>query len=149
MSGTNAYAAKKALIDQLKALPALADVTVSYGHDVADPGRDWIHGGRVTGPQEYPNLKGGSSRFSRDERIQAALVIRSMVADGTGLEGAEARATALGTVVEEFVASHLDLSGLSGLLYAGVVNVDLVSDVDDDGAVAVLTYQIAFRSRLS
>jgi hypothetical protein len=149
VAGTNAYAAKKALIDQLTTQPGLAGVTVSYGHDVADPGRDWIYGGRVAGSQEYPNLKGGAARFSRDERLQVALVIRSLVADGSGIAGAEARATALGVVVEEFVASHLDLSGVAGLLYAGVVNVDLMSDVDDDGAYAALTYQIAFRSRLS
>lgn len=147
MPGTNAVAAKKALIDALDAAPALADVQVAYAYPGHDPERELIHGGRVEGDHTYP-VSGSGPRFKRDEDLTIKLHIVVSKPGATPYD-VEVRCQEIGVVVEELIAGDPDLTGVTGLLWTGITAVDLDSDSDDDGAIGVLTYDVGARSRLT
>lgn len=147
MAGTNAVVFKKALFDALAAAPALEGVQVSYHFPGNDPERELIHGGAVEGTQNYPIIRGGGGRFPRDEELSVKLHI-VVTQPGSDPYEVEFRATELGTVVEELLAGDPDLTGLTGIIYSGISNVFLDSDVDDDGAIGILTYDVLVKSRL-
>lgn len=146
MAGTNAAAAKKALIDLLAALPALDGVQVAYSWPGRSVERECIYAGRVTGPVQLAAM--GGTRVSRQEDLVLNLHI---VVDKVGqedLEASDVRACALGAIVEELVAGNPTL-GVSGLKVASIVGVDLDGGTDDETAEAVLTYQVGLKSHLS
>lgn len=147
MAGTNAVKFKKALIDALSSSPALEGVQVSYHYPGDDPERELIHGGAVEGPQEYPVMRGGGGRLPRNEELTFKLHI-VVTKPGSDPYEAELRATELGEVVEELLAADPDLTGLEGVIKSGVTNVFVDSDVDDEGAIGVLVYDVTVKSRL-
>jgi hypothetical protein len=148
MSGSNAVAYKKALIDGLAAASALAAVQVSYHFPGNNSERELIHAGRVEGTQSYPVSRGGAGRFPRDEELTVKLHI-VVTRPGADPYEVEARCIEIGKVVEELIAGDPDLTGLTGIIYSGITAVDLDSDSDDDGSIAVLTYDVFFKSRLT
>lgn len=147
MAGTNAVAFKKALFDALAEAPALEGVQVSYGYPGDDAERELIHGGRVEGPQSYATIRGGGGRFPRDEELTVKVNI-VVTKPGADPYEVELRATELGTVVEELLAGDPDLTGLTGIVYSGIANLFVDSDVDDDGAFGLLVFDVMVKSRL-
>lgn len=154
MSGTNAKRAKKALIDGIRVLfaatPAVEDVTVLYGYRGHEHTREFVHAGRVFGPQSYPVMGGGAARFKRDENLTIKLSIVVEIPGGDQ-EEAEDRATAIGTVFEEWLAATASLPGYQPgeVISVGVTQVDLDTDTDDDSALSVLTYDVEVNTRLT
>ncbi|HYQ63557.1 hypothetical protein [Actinophytocola sp.] len=154
MAGTNARRAKRALLDSvaswLAADETTTEVTVTYGYRGHEHGRELVHTDRVFGQQSYPVMGGSRARFKRDETLTIKL---NVVVDipGGDQDEAEARATAIGAVIENNIAATASLAGYEPgeVIWVGVTAVDLDSDADDDGALAVLTYDVGANFRLS
>jgi hypothetical protein len=148
MAGTNAYAAKRKLIDLLAASPLTdAGVSVAYswpGDDRA--GRECVYGGPVTWSTRPLAMRGGG-RMPRREDLTVPIHVD---VSKPGAEGAEveARAVEIGTVVEELIAADTTLSGVPGLQLAGISGGQLAHAFEDELAFAVLTYQVTFLSTL-
>ncbi len=152
MAGTNAVRIKKALFDALTDAPALEGVQVEYSYPGPHVDRELIHGGKIEGPQSYPVMRGGPGRKPRQENLTFKVHIVVSVPGATPYE-VELRCTELGGELENFLAANPDLSGHLAdigrqVIYGGVTYVDLDSDSDDEGAIAVLTYDVTFESRL-
>lgn len=145
MSGTRAYAARRALIDLLENSDDLEGVQVAYSWPGERAERECIHGGRATFQHEAISMRAGA-RIPRLERLTLPLHVVAQMPGGT-VEDAEERATELGEVVEHILALCPPLSddGLFGLVSGGRLD----SDIDDDGAWAVLTYTVLIQSRLT
>jgi hypothetical protein len=150
-TATNASAAKKALIalvaQILAANPGTAGVEVTYAYDGRRHERELVHAGRVEGSQEYATFGGGRARLSRDESLTIKLHV-VVYRPGDEQQDAEDRCVEIGTVIEEALAAA-SKPDIPGLVWAGVGTVDLDGDVDDDGAIGVLTYDVAVTSRLT
>ncbi|HEV2778547.1 MAG TPA: hypothetical protein VGX25_04030 [Actinophytocola sp.] len=148
MAGTNAVAAKKALIDGLAAAPDLvnAGVQVAYSYPGHDAERELIHGGRVEGTHDYP-VSGSGPRFKRDEQLTIKLHI-VVTKPGATVYDVEARCAEIGTVVEELIAGDPDLVNVPRLQWTGISAVDLDSSEEDEHAIGVLTYDVFAKSRL-
>lgn len=146
MSGTNAAAAKAALIALLDALPALDGVQVAYSYPGRNVERECIYGGKVAGSVQLAAMAG--TRVSREEDLVLNLHIEVDKQGEATTEDSDERACALGVVVEELVAGNPTL-GVTGLKVASVVGVELDGGVDDECATSVLTYQIGLKSYLT
>lgn len=149
MAGTNAVTFKRALIDKVKAFGSLADVQVEYSWPGARFDRECVHGGLVTGSQNYATFAGGRARLPRDETfvVHLYVVVRKPEADD-GYD-VELRCAELGQAIEDGIAAAPQFDSVAGMLYAEVTGVDLESDADDDAWAGVLEYQITVRSRLN
>lgn len=148
MAGTNAVLIKKALFDALAEAPELEGVQVSYGYP-PNAERELIHGGKVEGSQRYPVMRGGTSRHPRQETLTFKVHI-AVGQPGASVYEVELRTTELGSVLENWLAANPNLGGHApeGVLYGGLAYVDLDSDSDDEGAFALLIYDVTFESRL-
>ncbi len=148
MAGTNAVVIKKALFDALEEA-GLDDVQVSYGYPGPHAERKLIHGGKVEGTQRYPVIRGGGGRHPRAEVLTFKVHIVVSL-PGASVYEVELECSNLGTVLEEWLAGNPNLAGHApeSVLYGGIASVDLDSDSDDEGAIAVLTYDMTFESRL-
>lgn len=166
MAGTAAFVAKKALITALQEYredptsPFFPDadaghtgVQVSYGYPGHDPHRELVHGGRVFGTQDRPVSGGGRARLARDEDLRITLHVL-ITKPGATAEEVEARACEVGEVIEDWVAANPNL-GIAGMVdgrqikIAGIVELDLDNDRDDDCAWGLATYQVLCSSRLT
>jgi hypothetical protein len=139
MAGTNAVAAKKAIIALLRAAPKLAGVQVAYSWPTRDAEREVISGGKFEFTQQREGY--GSAR---EENLTLDLFIVVRTPGGT-VEDAETRAVELGSIVEDVVRANPHLAGVK---VAGVAGGDSNSGVDDDSAVCELAYHIACVSTL-
>ncbi len=152
MAGTNAAAAKKALIDALDALTgtggSLADVQVAYSFPGRTLQREVIYGGVAAGPLELSAMR-GSGRVKRIERplLELHILVTDPGHDTT--EVTDARAAEIGAVIEELLAADPTIGGVAGLKAAVAVGLELDGGVDDDGAESVLTYRIELLSYLT
>lgn len=148
MAGTNAYAAKRALIDALQASAELGDagVQVAYSYRGERAERECVYGGAVAWTCKPLTFRGGG-RMPRQETVQVDLHIAVRL-PGSEPDEAEARAVELGTVVEEYLASTPTLSDLGDLKLATIAGGDLDHAVNDEESIAVITYQVAFLSTL-
>lgn len=146
MAASNAQAVKAAIITALQALQGttLAGVQVEYSFP-RDLMRECIYGGRIQGNQEIGAGR-SSGNTSRDERVVILLHLRVSKPGGTCAD-AEARALAIGAVVEGYLAANTPSA--TGLLDASIDSFDLDSDIDDDGAYALLTYRIQTQSYIT
>lgn len=154
MAGTQAQRAKKALVDSVRlwlaAESTTAEVTVTYGYRGHESFRELVHPDRVFGQQSYPVMGGGSARFKRDENLTIKLNVIVNIPGGDQ-EEVEDRATAIGAVIENNIAATASLTGYTPgeVIWVGVTAVDLDSDADDDGAIALLTYDVGANFRLT
>ena len=155
MAGSATQLVKKRLVDlsrlALVADPVTEQVTVAYSYSGKDHERELVHGGRATSTQSYPLSDGGTIRHQRDQTVTVKLHVVVRIPGGTQ-EEAEARATEIGTRIEERIAATADLDDTDselGVIQAGVVADDLDGDVDDDSAIAVLTYDVEVDVRLT
>jgi hypothetical protein len=147
MSGTNAVKAKKAVIDLLGEAFAATTVQVSYHYPGRSAERELVHGGVVTGTHGFLAMKGRRPRHARDEELVFRLhVVVSKPGDDP--YDAELRCTEIGDEIENALSERFAVDAVPGLLSIRVTAVDLDSDSDDQGAIAVLTYDVACRSIL-
>lgn len=151
MAGTNAVAARQAVIAKIRALeiPAAGGGTVQVAY--AWPGnaaeREVVHGSNPVTFDQAPAAFRGGGRCPRDEEVTVpvCVVVRAL---GGDVEETDVRAAEIGTVIEEDVAADPTLADAPNLKLARIDGGDLVHDFDDDGAVSVLTYHFILRSRL-
>jgi hypothetical protein len=148
MAGTNAYAAKRALITALQGAAGLgADgVQVAYSWPGERAERECIYGGAVVWDTKVLTMAAGG-RLSRREDMTLDLHIAVTVL-GAEPEEAEARAVDLGTVLEEYVAFTTTLNGLPGVKLGQIAGGELDHAENDDSVIAVLSYRVTFLSTL-
>lgn len=155
MAGTNLYAVQAALLTLLQGEQGsgegLENVNVDWSyvgkHDITEY---VFFGDEVGGPMNLAAMKGGSAaRIRREENLTGSLHIRVRRKGQQTTQTAVQRACELGAVVEGLIALDPSLGGVTGLLKATVDNVACQSDVDDDGATAILTYTIAYHSTMT
>lgn len=149
MAGTNAVAVKQALVTVLDALPALDGVQVIYSGRVRDLEREAIYFGKARWTNEFSAMRAGA-RIPRKELLTVAAYVFVATPGGTP-EDAEARAQALGAVMENALADDPAGSalGATGVKVVRAASGELDADVDDDGAYALLAYQLAITSILT
>lgn len=147
MAGTNAAAAKLALINLIKASPppnTLVDYAYVGKSDSAS--RQYLWGGKSTFQQDYSALRGGTK--PRDEVLTIDLHL-SVYQPGGAFEDTDAACVAIGLVVETLIANDVQLGGtIPGLRYAGIEGGELDNSADDDGVESHITYHVIFKSRL-
>ena len=148
MAGTNAFRAKKALIDALAASPDLGDagVQVAYSWPGERAEREVVYGGRAAWVCTPLTMRGGR-RMPRKESLTVDLHV-AVTMPGADPVDAEARVVELGTVVEEYLAATTTLSDLEGLRLATIAGGDLDHMITDEEVIAAITYQVAFLSTL-
>lgn len=144
MAGTNAYAAKRKLIDFLDASPSLT-IPVLYAYGDQPETQDMVYAGRVAFEQNYAAMTSG--RKPRDETVTVDLHIEVRRAPGS-FDDTDSLAVQYGTVVEELIADNVTMSGqVDGLRWAGISGGELENAMDDSGRATRLTYHVQFRSR--
>lgn len=147
MASTNAPALKAALVTVLQA--ALGTVRVDYTYNGRLAEREYVYLGAASGPHQPMAFRNGA-RLVRQEDLTLTLHIEVRIPGGDPAT-TDARAVAIGQLVEETVANDPSLGGtVTGLLAAFVTHMDLTSGfVDDAVAASVLTYQISAQSKLA
>jgi hypothetical protein len=144
MAGTNAQPAKKALFELLTA--ELGGIRVDYAYDGKRAEREYVYLGRVVGTQRLETFKGGlGNRPTRDEDLLLNLHIR-VTGPGQQVADTDARATEIGTVIEELLAG--EQLQTPGLLYAGIAELELDPGNSDEAATSTLLYRVALESTL-
>ena len=147
MAGTVASALRSALVDALA--PLIAPVKISYG----SPGKlgrtegVWLGTARDTSldsDHEPAALRGG--RVRRRETLRTDVVFEVM-SKNTPRE-AEARAVALGTLLEEYLADNPTVGGVPTLLWCVVEGIELDTTESADGPRCVLIYTLSAMSDL-
>jgi hypothetical protein len=149
MAGTNAAAAKAALIAKVGTLTGLGDLQVSYSYPGRTTDRDLVYGGRITGPIALSTMR-GSGRLKRIEDPVLNLHIEvARPGEGTS-EVTEARACEIGTAIENYLAANPTLQdAVTGLLLVTPQGFDMESSIDDESSYTVLTYRILLKSHLT
>lgn len=149
MAGTNAAAAKAALIAKIGALTGLGDFQVSYSYPGRTTDRDLVYGGRITGPISLSAMR-GSGRLKRIEDPVLNLHIEVARPGEDTSAVTEARACAIGAGIENYLATNPTLEdAVTGLLLVTPQGFDMESAVVDESSITVLTYQILLKSHLT
>lgn len=149
MAGTNASAAKAALLMAIGALTGLGDLQVAYSYPGRTTDRDLVYGGRITGPIALSTMR-GSTRIKRIEDAVLNLHIEVARPGEDTSAVTEIRACAIGASIENYLAENPTLAGaVTGLLLAAPQGFDMESFVDDESSYTVLTYQILLKSHLT
>ena len=78
---TNAFAAKAALRDMIKALPALAGYQVTWGFPSRTPERRWVFVGEV----QWPDSQWVTNR-SREEVFEISVIVNAQISGATAEE---------------------------------------------------------------
>lgn len=78
---TNAFAAKAALRDMIKALPALAGYQVTWGYPTRNPERRWVFVGEVM----WPDSQWVTNR-SREETFEVSVIVNAQISGATAEE---------------------------------------------------------------
>lgn len=149
MSGTVAAAAKAKLVGTagvLAGLPGMTGVVVAYSMPRDIP-RELVCGGEVSGPVAVAAMK-GSGRIKREEDLTMALHVRVYTLGQKTTEVSDARAVAISTLIEEYIAANETLGGVTDLKLASVAGVTLDGFIDDDGATSLLTLRVALKAFL-
>jgi hypothetical protein len=146
VAGTNAVKAKKAVIDVLDAALTPTGVQVSYHYPGDDAERELVHAGRVEGNHSYHAMKGRRPRHPREEDATFRLFVVVTKPGATPYE-VELRCTEIGEAIEHALSESFAVDGVPGLLSIRVTAVDLDSDTaDEEGSIAVLTYDVTAKS---
>lgn len=145
MAGTNAYAAKRKLVDFLAASPSLT-IPVLYAYGDQPETEDMVYAGKVTFEQDYAAMTSG--RKPRDETVTVDLHVEVRRSPGS-FDDTDSIAVQYGTVVEELIADNITFSGqVGGLRWAGITGGEMQNAMDDAGRATLITYHVTFRSRL-
>lgn len=144
MSGTQIVAVRQALITGVDALSAFDGVECALSWNASSEAAERLYTRRATFDQKPASLRAG--RTFRDEQGRFEVVIR---VEGIGKDQAttSARAVALGTALEEWVADNRIVSGVQDLRAEG--RGELAELFNDLGTLALLSYTIAYRARLT
>lgn len=127
--------------------PSGGQVIVGYSASRDNP-REEVYGGTVVGPVE-PAAFAGGGRVRRAENLTLMLHIRVYKPGEKTTEASDARAIAIGTVIDQYLATK-DNWTLGGLvLRAGVAGVELNGWTDDDGAGSTYDLAIGLMSHLT
>lgn len=149
MAGTNAAAAKAALIAKIGALAGLGDLQVSYSYPGRTTDRDLVYGGRITGPIALSTMR-GSGRLKRIEDQVLNLHIEVVRPGEDTAEATEARACEIGAGIENYLAANPTLEdAVTGLLLVAPQGFDMESGLVDESSMTTLTYQILLKSHLT
>jgi hypothetical protein len=146
MAGSNIVAVKRHIIATLPGLLGIAG-DYSYIGKHHDGKREYLYlGSRATGTLAVSAMAGGGRIMrAEDPKFSLAIVVRTPGKQTT--EAAEARAVELGTIAEEWLAGNWT-AGIPGLMKLTITAFELESDIDDDGATALLTYTLQANSQL-
>jgi hypothetical protein len=149
MAGTNAAAAKAALITKIRALSGLGDLQVSYSYPGRTTDRDLVYASRISGTVALSTMR-GSGRIKRIEDPVLQLHIEVVRPGEDTTETTEARACAIGAGIENYLAANPTLEdAVTGLLLVAVQGFDIESYVDDESSITTMTYQILLKSHLT
>lgn len=144
MSGTQALAVRKAVIDAVAALPAFSAVECAVSWNAASEAAERVYTRDSVFDQKPASLRAG--RTFRDEAGTFVVVVRV-----EGIDKAQAatsqRAIDLGVLIEEWVADNRSLAGVNSLRAEG--RGQLVEAYNDLGTLALLSYTIAYSARLT
>ncbi|UUV34381.1 hypothetical protein NQK81_13300 [Amycolatopsis roodepoortensis] len=148
MAGTAAASVKKALFDALKAQSGqgqpLDGVQVSYSFP-GNPERACLFLGRARFNHELSTFMAGG-RLPRTETLTVTVVIYARDI-GSDQYAADSRAVAIGTVLEDLLATDPTAGG--AVLIRRVESGELEPLVDDDGVIASLSYSVTVESELT
>lgn len=142
MASADIPAVKRALLEHLRAEPALQDVQIAYGYPARDLEREVLYGGASRYARTIDNLGMGGLAYRRSITVDLHLQVR---VPGGEVEDAEARVSELGGAVEAFLDANPQLD-LAGLLYSGVTSGELGYAIDDDAVTSALQLQVEFSS---
>jgi hypothetical protein len=139
----NLVAVKQALINVLAAAVTAAEenqVQVAYSWPGKRAERECVHGGLVEWEQSSGGIAAG------DDTASVTMLIHVVISHpGATVAETDARATAIGAVLEAGLIADDTLGGQAGVMSARVAGGDLDHGEDDDGASSVLTLRIALR----
>lgn len=146
MSGTRAAVIKQALVAGLT--DALDGIEVRYGASGTLP-RELVYLGRVASEQQPLAFQPGvGRRMPRKEQLTVTVHVRIDM-PGEDEEAAEARACEVGGLLEDVIAAQPSFPLADGALFIIASTTELQSDVDDDGALALLTYTFVVTAHLT
>lgn len=146
MKATNAYAAKRALINRLTVLAATGQplegvqVVDSYPRDVTDR---CVYGGGARFTQTQEAAEPGALRF---ETVTTGLYAR-VLGRGLDVRATEQLVETLGDVVADVLADDPDLGG--GLTFTQLVAGSADFYPNDDGVEAILALSVQIESHLT
>lgn len=145
MKSTNAYAAKRAIIDRFDTLSKVVghplegvQVTDSYPRDLADRS---IYGGGARFTQDQESAEPGLLRF---ETVTTGLYVRVLQAGE--VRDVEAALEALGDIVADVLAEDPDLGGEMTFLQIAAGSADFYPT--DSGIEAILALSVQVESHL-
>lgn len=146
-----AAAAKAALVgttNVLSALPGLAGVQIAYNTPTRDVPREVVYGGDLSGPVSLSAMR-GSGRVKREESLSLRLHVRVNEPGNATTQNTDARAVAICTAIEDYIAANTTLGGVTNLLGASVESVSLDGWIEDEGATSILDLSISLKSYLN
>jgi hypothetical protein len=149
MAGSNAVAAKAAILAGLQAAMAagdgLSEVQVAYLWPGRTLEREGVYGGKIHMDHEYLAFRPGV-RMPRKETATIAWVVevRHLAADEPA--DADERALVLGAVLENLIAADPTLGGV--VKNAAITSIDLDNVIDDDALTSIVTYEVTVLSQL-
>ena len=146
MAGTNAYAAKNALLALIQADAAFANVQVEYSYPgLSHEMRESIwFDNEISGPVELVTMRGGAA-LKRGESLSTLLHIE-VQKPGESVKNNEQRACVLGTAFEGVLAANPSLGDLTNLKLAQITSFNMTSTSDDEYAITHLAYGVTFTS---
>lgn len=142
MSAADVPSVKRALLDRLRAEPALHGVQIAYGYPARDMEREVLYGGAARYTRTIDSLGMGGISYRRNITVDLHLQVRI---PGGEVQDAEDRVTELGVAVEAFLDANSQLD-LAGLLYSGLTSGELGYAIDDDAVTSALQLQVEFSS---
>lgn len=146
MAGSRLVEVKRAVIDGLAALPALASVAVTYAYRPGQDERDRIFAGRSRATHRPASLKAG--RTFRDEVMAFDLVVLCELVGGDAEESEDRAVNTLGLIVEEFIADNRTL-GVTGVTALTISGLEVNTMFNDRGHLTEAVYQITYNARLT
>jgi len=146
MAGTNAHAAKAALLTLMQAAVGYAGVQVLYSYPgLSHEMRETIYfDSEIGGSVELVSMRGGQA-LKRGEELTTTLVIEVQKPGSTRADN-EARACALGTIFEGVIATNPDLGSLSNMKLARISSFTMTSWADDECEYTRVLYGVRFTS---
>lgn len=145
MSTADVATVKRALLDYLRAEPALAGVQIAYGYPARDVERELLYGGAGRYSRTIDSMGGGMGGVAYQTIVTVDLHTQVRIPGGT-VEEAETRVIELGAAVEDFLDRNPQLADLPGLLHARVTSGELGYALDDDAVTSAATLTVEFTS---